>query len=115
MVKYSTWLEVPLATRNAIAERLGFRRIRSIHVSGDRVVDDGFDVREVEHALSVPSLQSHLGSEKDDANDLFREMVYRIDNGRPSIEYVVESHAQASDITVPDEETLSAKTKKKNA
>lgn len=72
---YSHWLQLPLSTRQTIAEAFGIPRSHSIEVSDNRVVKDGYTVQDVEVKLTLEKLQAYTGSETADMPTLWELMV----------------------------------------
>lgn len=82
-IPYTSWLSLPLPTRAKIAHLFGIAKIRSTHVSNDVVIDDGYNIKQVEEAITVPALQSHLDSEETDVHVLFRMLVDKVEGREP--------------------------------
>lgn len=70
MLQYSKWMSLSLPTRIKIANHFGIPKLRSTHVSNDVVIDDGYNVKDIENALTIEALQNHLNSVEDDFNIL---------------------------------------------
>lgn len=51
MFHYSSWLEISLPNRMKIANYYGVQKKGSTHVMGDKVISDGYDIKEVEKML----------------------------------------------------------------
>lgn len=80
MILYSKWLDLPINTRHEIARIFGIPKKNPTHVQDNIIVSDGYDVRDVEKALSIANLKDYLG--RDDVHSfdmLFDTMVYNIE------------------------------------
>jgi len=82
MFLYSKWLGLPLVKRAEIATKFGIAKVRSTHVSNDQVVDDGYNVKDIESALALDKLQAHFDTKEKDPHVLW---VWLID-GTPVVE-----------------------------
>ncbi len=71
MFLYSKWLELPLSTREQIAQKFGIARIRSIHVSDNRVVDDGYNPKDIDICVNIEAIQHFINSTESDYNILW--------------------------------------------
>ncbi len=60
---YSSWINLPLSTRARIAEQFGFKKIGSTHVQDNRIISDGYQVKDIELALTKEALEAYLGVE----------------------------------------------------
>ncbi len=72
---YSHWLAISLSDRIQLAHKLGIKKSRSTHVSNNVVVDDGFNIKDVELGLTVENLQKITGSISTDTKVLLDEAV----------------------------------------
>lgn len=79
MIPYTRWTGIPLSTRIKIAEQFNIPKVRSTHVSNDYVQDDGYNVKDMETALSVPNMQAYLNSTETDLMILFQQMVDKVE------------------------------------
>ena len=77
---YSQWLETSLATRNHIATIFGISKRGATHVENDRVVSDGFLIKDIESVLTKGALQSYLISNEEDTGKLFAMLVDSIEH-----------------------------------
>lgn len=75
MILYSKWLAVPLHIRAKIASDFDIKKVRSTHVADDQVVDDGYNIKDIESALNVEKLQSVLDTNETDLNVLFDMLI----------------------------------------
>jgi hypothetical protein len=75
MFKYSKWLELPFDTRMKIATMMGVEKKGAIEVFQDKVVKDGYSVKELEDAITTESVQSFLGSIENDPTILWDKLV----------------------------------------
>jgi hypothetical protein len=78
-IPYSKWTELSLGTRTKIAETLGIPKVRSTHVSDNRVVDDGYNIKDIENVLSVSSLQTYFNSTETDVFKLYQMLVDKME------------------------------------
>lgn len=60
MFPFQLWIDLPISTRIKIASMFGVKKHGSTHVAENRIVDDGYRVRELADALSLVSLQAHF-------------------------------------------------------
>lgn len=51
MFLYSKWLDLSISTRHKLAKELGIAKTSSTHVQDNRVVNDGYAIKDVEAAL----------------------------------------------------------------
>lgn len=72
---YSRWLQLPLPTRHAIAKILDIPKTGQTHVQDNRIVSDGYPIEEVERALESPRLQEILGTQSDNAEELWNLLI----------------------------------------
>jgi hypothetical protein len=104
-------MQVPIATRHKLAEVFGFKKVRSTHVSNDIVVDDGFNIKDIEDALTVEKMQDYTFSTETDMGILFGLTVDKAEGKLPP---VIEPTPEATPIPI---ETIStnkhAKAKKR--
>ena len=77
---YSNWLSLSLVTRTKIAQRYGIPKVRSTHVSNNVVVDDGYNIKDVERIINVVFLQKELNSTEADLGILFSQLVNKLDS-----------------------------------
>lgn len=61
MLLYSAWLALPINTRHEIAKGLGIVKKTPTHVQDNVIVSDGYNIHDVENALTVENLQNYLG------------------------------------------------------
>lgn len=96
---YSAWIELPLNTRHKICEVLGIKKIRPTHVSSNKVVDDGYNIKDIETALSLQNLQDYLGTTINDIDTLWTLLIDK-----------VEGKVQHPTLVIPEEVLEVAKT-----
>lgn len=82
MIPYSKWIALPLQTRIKIAGELKLEKKGSTEVFNNEVIKDGYVMKEVEVALSLPSLQAYFSSIDTDVAFLFENLVRKV-NGFP--------------------------------
>lgn len=111
---YSKWMDTSLTTRHKIAEIFGFKKKRSTHVSNNRVVDDGFDVKEMEEAMTIHKLQDFLNNPETDLNKLFQLLVDVLEGKMPKVEIVPDISTGASFVPFVEEVLSSQVIPKKN-
>lgn len=80
MIFYSQWLNLPINTRHKIASEFGVAKKLPTHVQDNVIVSDGYNVKDVESALSIGALQHYLNVDSEDINILWNELVFRIEN-----------------------------------
>lgn len=68
-------MALPLSTRAKIAENMGIQKVRPTHVSDNKVVDDGYNLQDVENAIKVASMQAYLNSTETDVTKLFQMLI----------------------------------------
>ena len=78
-------MELPLSTRYAIAAGLGITRRGGIEVVQNRVVRDGYDIKEVELALNIENLKKYLNTDEEDYETLWGMMVNKAEGRAPII------------------------------
>ena len=99
MLAYSKWLSLPLHTRIKIATTFKIPKLRSTHVANDQILDDGYNVNDIEQALSVESLQEYLGIKESDMLTLFNALVDKIE-GKESPKPVIQATPEATPIPI---------------
>lgn len=90
MFYYSRWLSLPLTTRAALAKEFGIAKTGPTHVQDNRVVSDGYFIKDVENAISKESLQKFLSTDEDDIEVLWVRMIDKAE-GREVVAIVVEA------------------------
>ncbi len=65
-------------------------KVRSTHVSDNKVVDDGYNLADVENAIKVIPMQNYLGSTETDVTKLFQMLVDDADGKKPVKEVITE-------------------------
>lgn len=93
MFSYSKWLETPLHVRAKIAEQFGVPKIRSTHVSNNVVVDDGYNVKDIERVVSVENLQEFLSTNESDLEVLFQRLIDKMEGKEPQVAVLTEDEA----------------------
>ena len=76
-------MSTSLATRYKLAEVFGFKKVHSTHVSNNEVVDDGFNIKDIEDALTVEKMQNYTSSTEADMNVLFGQTVDKAEGRLP--------------------------------
>lgn len=105
MLPYSKWLDLPINTRHEIARIFNITKHGSTHVQDNIIVSDGYNIREIEKALTVQNIQDYLHDYIfSDLDTLFSTMVYRLEN--PDVQPT--KHEE-----IPTVPTLEIKTAKK--
>lgn len=79
MFLYSKWLSLPINTRHKIASEFGIPKKTPTHVQDNIIISDGYNIKDVEAALSSENLNRYLGG-IDESNletlwDLFIEKI----------------------------------------
>lgn len=87
ILPYSKWVGLSLPTRQKIAQQFGIAKHRSTSVINNVVADDGYNVHDVENALTIEALQTFLHSKETDILFLFEHLV-SVAEGRAVIEIV---------------------------
>ncbi len=77
---YSNWVALPLGTRQRIAELFGIKKKRSIHVSNNLVLDDGYEIKDIDDALTVGAIQSLLDT-KEEGISLWNRLIFVAEGG----------------------------------
>lgn len=74
---YGSWLRLPINLRHKIANDLGIPKKHPTHVQDNVIVSDGYDIHDVENALTVTALQTYLGVgiQETDINVLWEMLV----------------------------------------
>ncbi len=49
---YSSWMRLPLTTRAILSKQFGFAKTGPTHVADNQIVQDGYKLQDVEHALN---------------------------------------------------------------
>lgn len=90
---YSKWISTSLTTRMKIAEIFGIKKVRSTHVANNEVVDDGFNVKDIEAHLTVESIQIFLHNSIPDLDTLFNLLVDTLEGKMPEVTIVPDIYA----------------------
>lgn len=85
MFLYHHWTQLPLSTRNKIAQQFRIERKNSIEVFNDTIKSDGYLIKDIEEALNVDAIQIYLSTEETDMQLLWSLLVDKIE-GRIVIE-----------------------------
>lgn len=75
MFKYSKWLDLPFETRIKIADMLGIEKKGATEVFENRVVNDGYVVKELEEAITVENVQKLFSEVQNDPELLWNKLV----------------------------------------
>ncbi len=75
---YSKWTDLPLPTRIKIAEIFDVKKVRSTHVAENRILDDGYEIKDIERILAPDTLRVYLNSQSYNPVELFDELVARV-------------------------------------
>ncbi len=81
-------MNLPIATRQAIALAFGINKKNPTHVVDNYVRDDGYVIGDIESALTVERMQAYLGNKSIDEHVLFETLVAKAE-GR-EVEVVAE-------------------------
>lgn len=120
MLPYTKWLSLPLVTRQKIAEIFNIPKLRATHVADNQILDDGYNVADVEKSMSVESLQAYLQVPEKDLFVLFQMLLDKLDGKEPVPENIVQPIPVPAPLLIPKEEMQQVKEivpakKKKNA
>lgn len=63
----------------------GIKKVRSTHVANNEVVDDGFNVKDIEANLTVEALQTFLKNPGTDLDQLFTLLVDTLEGRTPEV------------------------------
>lgn len=85
MFLYHLWLELPLATRDKIANEFGIERKGAVEVFSNTVKNDGYLIKEIESSLSLSSLQNYLGTEESSLPILWGWLIDKIEGKNPEV------------------------------
>ena len=91
MLLYGSWVALPLSTRVQIAEKFGIKKKGMTHVINNHIQSDGYEVKDIESAITLHSMQDFLGTEEEGLNELWEMMVAKIEGREARIEsnYVI--------------------------
>ncbi len=78
MFPYQKWLELSITTRHEIARRFGVIKKKSTHVADNKIVDDGYYLKELDEAITLKRLQAELHSDVPDYMILWNALVSQI-------------------------------------
>ena len=79
MFLYHKWLSLPLYVRADIAQKFGIAKVNPTHVADNKVINDGYLIKDVESALSVENIQKFLETKEDDMSVLFAMLITKIE------------------------------------
>jgi len=94
---YSNWLKAPLAARNAVAAVFGIKRVGNVEVNSNTVVKDGYQLQDIEAALTVENMQGYTGSKEKDSSVLFDLVLAKAQGQEPVVAKVEKEPEQAKD------------------
>ncbi len=83
---YSAWLKLSLPTRQKLATQFSIGKTRATHVSDNQIVDDGYEVKNIESQITEKSLQEYLGTSETDAHKLWAMTLDKIEGRTPKVE-----------------------------
>lgn len=76
---YSTWIKLPIETRIKIAGIFNIPKQGPTHVFNNEIQSDGYSIKEIESALTIPALQGYLGSQETDMLKLWTMLVDKVE------------------------------------
>ena len=79
MILYYQWAELSLATRVKIAGQFGIKKTGPTEVFANTIKSDGYAIKDIEMALTIPALQKFLGTTETDHTLLWNCMVDKIE------------------------------------
>ncbi len=74
---YSSWLRLPINTRHAIARDFNIPKKGATEVVSNEIVRDGFNVNDLENALTIEAIQKYVGTQLTDIHVLWENMVLK--------------------------------------
>jgi hypothetical protein len=84
MFLYSHWLKLPITTRIKIADKFKIEKKGSTHVFNNMIQTDGFNIRDVEEALSVTAMQEFIGDcQETDSDKLWTMFIDKMEGKLP--------------------------------
>lgn len=98
MILYSQWKQLPLPIRHKIAIQFNIGKTKPTHVSNNEIVDDGYELKNIESQLTVANLQTYLGSTETDLTILWIDLVNHM-TGKTRVAEPVSGQA----ISLPEE------------
>jgi len=75
MLLYSQWLSLPINVRHKIASDFKIQKKTPTHVQDNIIVSDGYNLHDVENALTVEALQNYLHVGEKDLNILWNMLI----------------------------------------
>lgn len=103
MIQYHAWIGLPIATRNKIAGEFGIIRKHPIHVVDNMIKEDGYEIKDIELALSVENIQKYLGNNENDHVLLWNLMLDKIEGREQMIVATPENSPELLTPTVEGE------------
>lgn len=79
MMLYSAWLRLPIATRHKIASIFKIPKTGATEVVSNDVVKDGYNINDIESALTKEALQNYLGTTIDNYDYLWEDTVATVE------------------------------------
>ncbi len=77
-------MRLPLTTRAILSKQFGFAKTGPTHVADNQIVQDGYKLQDVEHALNIDAIQLYVGSDETDMEALWKMMIDKAE-GRVAI------------------------------
>lgn len=81
---YSNWSDLSITARHQIAHALGIAKKHPTHVDSNRIVSDGYEMKDIEKALNVENLQAYLETKETDLTVLWEMLVSKVE-GRDTV------------------------------
>jgi len=93
-IPYHQWMSLPLSTRMKIAAAMNIPKLRSTHVANDQVLDDGYNVKDVEEAIKVIPMQNYLNSTETDITILFKTLIDTVESRASLVAKKIVEHGE---------------------
>jgi len=87
MFLFSHWIQLSLVTRQKIASEFGIVQKHGIEVFENTVKNDGYEIKDIEQALNLDSIQRYLGSSETDMIKVWYQLIDKIE-GREVVQTI---------------------------
>lgn len=103
MLPYSAWLKLSIDTRHKIAQIFKIPKKGATEVVNNEIVRDGFNIHDIEAALTKEALQAFLGSTLDNYMFLWEDTVNKIEGNETIMRETFTAATEEEPITTTED------------
>lgn len=85
MILYGSWIAQPLTLRHKIAAQFNIKKTGPTEVVANEVTRDGYNLKDIESALTIEALQAYLSSTETDHVKLWNMTLDKIEGKTPVV------------------------------